>query len=107
MPQRIRFGNHDRDRHRQPWEIDFAKNTGVRIECLGRFHDAISKVAPRGHAGEVKQDLGQAIGRELSDIAENKRESKGGEQGLDDEPKRPQNSLLVLRNEITTDEQHD
>src|SRR5487761_2263938 len=76
--------DHDAHRHGQSGEINFPKDVGVGVEGFGGLHQAIGEVTPGGHAGEVKQDFGQAVGGELGDVAEDQGEGKGGEQRLDD-----------------------
>jgi hypothetical protein len=47
------------------------------------------------------------VGPDISQVAEDEGIHDGRHQGVDDEPKRPENRLLVLGNEVALDEEGD
>ena len=99
-------GDQDRDRHRQPREVDLAEQLGVVDEGVGGLGDAVGEVSPDDRAGHVEQELRQAVGGQLGDLAEDESEGDGGQQRLDQVPQRPQDGLLVDRDEVAPHEQH-
>lgn len=87
---------HDRDRHDQPREVDFTENGGIVDECGRRFIETFREIVPHHGSGQVEQNRRQAVGRNLRDSAEHDREHEGRQNGLDEEPQRPENGLLVV-----------
>ena len=100
-------GNHNRDRHDQAREVDLAKQMSVGSKGGGGAGEATGEVMPHNITGHVKEHLRQSIGGELGDVAENDGEDEGGREGLDDEPQRTQDGLLVTRNKIAPHKQSD
>ena len=70
----------------------------------GSLSQAVGKVRPDHRAGHVKKELGQAIGGQLGDVAENDGEGDGSEQRLDQKPQRAEDGLFIDRDEITAHE---
>lgn len=100
-------GNDDGDRHYQAREVDFAKEVGVGCEGGAGAGEAGGEVTPKDVAGHVEEHLGQAVGGELGDVAEDDGEHQRGEQRLNQEPQRAKDGLLVARDEIAADEEAD
>ena len=75
-------------------------------EGVGGLGQAVGEIRPDHRAGHVKEELGQAVGGQVGDAAEDDREGDGGEQGLDQIPQRAEDGLLVDRDEVAAHEEH-
>ena len=100
-------GDQDRDRHRQAREVDLAEQVRIRDERLRGLRQAAGEVGPDHRAGHVEQELRQTVRGQLGDAAEDDREGDRRQQRLDQVPQRPQDGLLVDRDEVAPHEQHD
>ena len=75
-------------------------------EGLAGLGQATGKIGPHHCARHVKQKLRQAVRGQAGDVAEDDREGDGGQQRLDQIPHRPEDGLLVDRDEIPPHEEH-
>lgn len=67
---------------------------------MGGAVEAARKVVPHDGAGHVKEHLGQAVGGQPGNLTKDDGVDQGGEEGLDDEPERTEDGLLVTRDKI-------
>ena len=72
---------------------------------VGGLGEAVGEVLPADDAGEVEERLGEAVGGDLRDAAEDDHEHDRGEGGLDEEPRRAEDGLLVLGDDVALDEE--
>lgn len=72
---------------------------------MGRLVQTVAEVEPADVAGHVEQGLGHAVGAHLGDAAEHHHVHDDGQDGLDKEPQRTKDGLLVLYDDVTLDEE--
>ena len=93
-------------RHHQTGEIDLAEDRGIvhkGVACLGQ---AIGEIGPKADTGHIEKGLRHAIGGDFGDTSEDDHIHDGGHKRLHKEPKRSENGLLVLRDNIPLDKEH-
>ena len=96
-----------RDRHHQAWEIDLVEDLLVGDESIGGRSETFRKIGPDNGAGHIKQERRQVVGGQGCDLPEHHGEDQGRQQGLDQEPQRAEDGLLVIGDEVTPHEQED
>lgn len=89
--------------HYEAREIDLAENCLVGCEDVAASCEALLEVAPHTYTCHVEQGLGYTIGRDACESTEHEHIHDGGEHRLYEVPQRTEDSLLVLRNDVTLD----
>ncbi len=92
------------ERHHEAREVHLAEHVRVFNECFASLVQAFRKIGPQANTREVKERLWQAVGADFRDSAEHDHEHDGGHDGLDEEPQRPENGLLVPSDNVALDE---
>ena len=100
--QVARYGGHG---HHKPGEIDFSENIRITDECIRRTLETTRKIRPHARTGQIEQRTGHAVGRNSRNATEHDHVHKNREGRLDYEPCRTQNRLLVLRDNVSLNEQ--
>ena len=62
-----------RDRHYQPWKIDFAEKVGVTGENIGILKEASIKKIPENDAGKIEKQRRTVTRRDFGNPAKNQR----------------------------------
>ena len=87
-------------RHDETRKIHFAEHVRVFDERLACLIQAFRKVSPKADACEVKERLREPVGADFGDSAEHDHEHDCGHDGLDKEPQRSENGLLVPSDDV-------
>ena len=81
--------------HYESRKIHLAEHVRVFDERFAGLVQAFRKIGPQANACEVKERLREPVGADFRDSAEHDHEHNSGHDGLDKEPQRPENGLLV------------
>jgi len=100
-------GDDDGDGHDQAREVDLAEEMRVLDEGLGGAGEAVGEIAPEHRAGHVKEHGRETVRGKAGDAAEHDGKDKRVQDGLNDEPKRTEDGLLVTGDEIPADKHAD
>lgn len=92
------------ERHDESRKINLAEHVRVFDERFARLVQTFRKVSPEADACKVKQRLRKSVCADFCDAAEYDHEHDCGHNGLDKEPQRPENGLLVPCDDIALDE---
>ena len=92
------------ERYDKAWKIHFAEHVRVFDECLACLVQAFCEVRPEADACEVKERLRESVGADFRDAAEHDHEHDCGHDGLDKEPQRAENGLLVPSDDVALHE---
>ena len=93
-------------RTNQTRKIDLAEDAGIVDESVAGFGQTVGKILPKANTGQIEQRLRQSVGRDLSNTSENDHIHDGRHHGLNQEPKRSEDGLLVLGDDVSFDEEH-
>jgi len=104
-PEGDEVGGDNRQGDHQAGKVDLAEEVGIGDENGGGSGYTGGEIAPGQHAAEVEKHAGQAIGRDLGDLAEDDGEHEGHHERLDDEPSRAEDGLLVFGDEVPSYQQ--
>ena len=91
-------------RHDESRKVHLAEHVRVFDECFAGLVQTFRKIGPQTNACEVKERLREPVGADFGDAAEHDHEHDGSHDGLDKEPQRAENGLLVLGNDIALHE---
>ena len=91
----------------QARKVHLAEHARVIYKGVGRVVDAVGKEGPDRVARHIKQERGGAVGRKPGQPAEHNVEDDGGQQRVQDDPRRSQDGLLVQHGKIALDEHDD
>lgn len=89
--------------HYEAREIDLAEDTLVGCKDVAACCEALLEVTPHTYACHIEQGLGHSIGGDACQSTEHEHIHDGGEHRLDEIPQRTEDSLLILRDDITLD----
>ena len=87
-------------RYDQTGEVDFPEDAGIGGEDVAGDGKCGVEVVPEHDTGHVEEGLGGAIGGDACQAAEHEHVHYGGEDGLDEEPQRSKDGLLVYGHDI-------
>ncbi len=90
----------NRKGHDEPREIDLAKDICIGNEGVARLVEAVREILPAADSCKVEERLGHTVCRDFCDAAEHNHVHDRGHDWLDEEPKRPENRLLVHRHDV-------
>lgn len=93
-------GDDDRDWCHQPRKVNLAEDARVGSKGVRGAVETARKVMPHDRAGHVKEHLRQAVGWQPGNLTEDNGVDQGGEEGLDDEPERTEDGLLVTGDKV-------
>ena len=91
----------------QPGIIHLSHGVSIDNKCVGRRLQDRREICPANAAGHIKQESRHYViprciqSGQARQIAENDGKYHRGQQRLDDSPQRPQDRLLILRNEVS------
>src|SRR3954471_11729160 len=88
----------------KPWKVNFPEERRVTNKGERRAVYAIRKVRPAGDTRQIKEQRRDTVRGKLSHLPKDDSEDERGEKRLEDVPKRAQNRLFVLSNEIAPNE---
>lgn len=86
-------------------EVDLAEHACIGHERGRCLVETVGEVEPADVTGHVEDGLGDAIGAHLGYTAKDDHVHDDGDDGLDDVPKRTEDGLLVLDDDVALDEQ--
>ena len=95
----------DTQGHNQAREIYFSEYSSIILEYGRSFGEAIGEIVPRDDAAHIKQWLWQSIRADTCQVTEYEGKGNRRKQGLDKEPQRAKDSLLIKRNKIPAHQQ--
>ena len=101
------LGEHHADGHRQPREVDLAKEVVVGQKRGRGLLQGVGEIGPDEVARHVKEELGHAVRGQGGDAAEHHREHQRVQRRLDDDPRRAEHRLLVKQRDVALDQQED
>ena len=87
----------------QAGEVDLAEDALVGSKDIAARGEAGAEVVPEGDARHIEQGLGDAVGRDACESTEDEHIHDGGEQGLDEVPRRTEDRLFILRDNVALD----
>lgn len=87
----------------KPREIDFTEDILVGGKGAAALVETVGKIVPTEQTCHIEQWLRKAISRYASDTTEYNHEHDGGNEWLNDKPKRTEDSLFVKRHDVTLD----
>jgi hypothetical protein len=88
-------GYHRRDGNDQPGKIHLGDQVLVGDQAVTGGRQGIREELPRQEGREGEKWVGEAVGRQLGETAENDAESCHGQNGLQDDPGGAQNGLAI------------
>lgn len=91
----------------QAGEVDLTEHAGIGNEGGGGLVETVGEVEPADVAGHVENGLGNAVGAHLGYAAKDHHVHDDSDDGLDDVPKRTEDGLLVLYDDVALDKQFD
>ena len=86
-------------------EIHFGDEALVFDDDVGGGLERVGKVGPGDERGEVEDGVGQAVGGELGEAAEEKSEDEHVEDGLENDPEDADGGLFVAYLDVAPDEE--
>ena len=95
------LAEHRRQREDQAGEVDLAEHGRVARQALNGLAQRVREIRPDHHAAEGEQRVGDAVGLDADQSAEDDREDHGVDHRLDDRPAEPQRRLSVTGLEIS------
>lgn len=96
---------HVADRHREAREVHLAEEPRVRYEHVAAVAEAAGEILPQHRSRIVEEDERDPVRADLREVPEHERVHDRRDERVDDEPQRPQDRLLVLRDEVPLHEQ--
>ena len=91
-------------RHNESRKVNLAEHVRVFDECFAGLVQTFRKIGPQANAREVKERLWEPVGADFGDAAEHDHEHDGGHDGLNKEPQRAENGLLVPSDNVALHE---
>ena len=104
MEMRKEWKQYTAQRNNEPREINFIKYIGIVLKSIHGRCNAVSIVRPYDDSRQIKQQGGNTVGRYFCHPVKNDKIYESGEQGLQENPDRSQDRLLVTGNNIPPDE---
>ena len=93
------------DGKNQAREINLGDEALVVHDDVGGGLEGVGKIGPGNESGEIKNGIGEAVGGELCEAAEEKSEDEHGEDGLNDDPEDTDGGLFVADFDVAPDEE--
>ena len=87
----------------QARKIYLAEDAGIGCKDIAARGEALLEVVPQCDASHVEQGLGNAVGADAGQSAEDKHIDDGGHHGLDEIPQRTKDGLLIHGDDVATD----
>src|SRR5216683_3071888 len=86
-------------------EINFGDEGLAVHDDVGGHLEGVGEVGPGDESGEIKNGIGEAVGRELGEAAEKEGEDEHVEDGLENDPQDADDGLFVADFDVAPDEE--
>lgn len=87
----------------QSWKVDFPEYAGIGGKHIAGYRECGIEVVPKHNPRHVEEGLGSSVGRDAGQATKHKHVHDGGEDGLDEEPQRAEDGLLIHGDNIPLD----
>src|SRR5882672_9634607 len=98
-------GERGRNGKNEAREIHFGDEALIVNDDVGGRQEGVGEVGPGDESGEIEDGIGEAVGGELGEAAEEKSEDEHGEDGLEDDPEDADGGLFVADFDVAPDEE--